>query len=166
MSRTVVEVESLSKRYWLGSGVSLGRRHRPYQGPLHLLLKKGNRSEQIWAVRDVSFTVQEGEAMGVVGRNGAGKSTLFKLLSRITAPTEGEIRLYGRVGSLLEVGTGFHNELTGRENVFLSGVILGMSRREITRHFDDIVEFSGLTKFLDTPVKRYSSGMAMRLAFS
>src|SRR5262249_26521648 len=120
----------------------------------------------LWAVRDISFDVRPGEVLGIVGRNGAGKSTLLKMLSRIVAPTEGEIALRGRVGSLLEVGTGFHPELTGGENIYLNGAILGMSRREIGRKFDQIVAFSEVEKFLDTPVKRYSSGMYMKLAFA
>lgn len=121
---------------------------------------------EFWANRDLSFELHAGDVVGVVGRNGAGKSTLLKLLSRITEPTEGEIDLYGRVGSLLEVGTGFHPELTGRENIFLNGAILGMTRSEITRQFDAIVEFAEIEPFLDTPVKRYSSGMYVRLAFA
>lgn len=131
--------------------------------------RTGGRSaerEFFWAVKDLSFEVQRGEAVGIVGRNGAGKSTLLKLLSRITEPTTGRIDLEGRVASLLEVGTGFHAELTGRENIYLNGAILGMSRAEITRQFDGIVDFSGVERFLDTPVKRYSSGMYMRLAFA
>src|SRR5262245_11294965 len=122
--------------------------------------------DDLWAVKDISFEVKPGEVVGIVGRNGAGKSTLLKLLSRITSPTEGEIQLRGRVGSLLEVGTGFHPELTGRENVFLNGSILGMSRKEIEKKFDEIVAFAEVEKFLDTPVKRYSSGMYVRLAFA
>jgi lipopolysaccharide transport system ATP-binding protein len=122
--------------------------------------------EDFWALKDINFEVQPGEVVGIIGRNGAGKSTLLKVLSRITKPTTGEVRLHGRVGSLLEVGTGFHPELTGRENVFLNGSILGMSRLEIARRFDDIVEFAEVEKFLDTPVKRYSSGMYVRLAFA
>jgi len=125
-----------------------------------------SKPEEFWALADVTFRVDQGEVVGIVGRNGAGKSTLLKVLSRITTPTRGEVELYGRVGSLLEVGTGFHPELTGRENVFLNGAILGMRRREIARRFDEIVTFAGIERFLDTPVKRYSSGMAVRLAFS
>src|SRR5262245_30224802 len=121
---------------------------------------------EVWALRDVTFEVPRGEVLGVVGRNGAGKSTLLKLLSRITPPTEGRAEIHGHVGSLLEVGTGFHPELTGRENVYLSGAILGMRRRDIDRRFDEIVAFAEVERFLDTPVKRYSSGMYLRLAFS
>jgi lipopolysaccharide transport system ATP-binding protein len=122
--------------------------------------------EYVWALRDISFEVEQGEIVGIIGRNGAGKSTLLKLLSRVTAPTAGEIKINGRVASLLEVGTGFHPELTGRENIYLNGAILGMMRREIARRFDEIVEFSGCAKYIDTPVKRYSSGMYVRLAFA
>ena len=119
-----------------------------------------------WALKDVSLQIKRGEVVGIIGRNGAGKSTLLKILSRITVPTEGRIRIEGRIASLLEVGTGFHQELTGRENIFLNGAILGMTRAEIIRKFDEIVEFSGVEEFLDTPVKRYSSGMYVRLAFA
>lgn len=122
--------------------------------------------EEFWALKDVSFNIEQGDRVGIIGRNGAGKSTLLKILSRITEPTAGEIKIKGRVASLLEVGTGFHPELTGRENVFLNGAILGMSRAEIRKHFDAIVDFAGVEKFLDTPVKRYSSGMYVRLAFA
>src|SRR5262249_39688897 len=120
----------------------------------------------LWALKNVSFAVEPGEVVGVIGRNGAGKSTLLKILSRITEPTAGRIELRGRVGSLLEVGTGFHSELSGRENVYLNGAILGMKRREIARKFDEIVDFAEMERFLDTPVKHYSSGMRMRLAFA
>lgn len=125
-----------------------------------------SRGETFWAVRDMNLDIEHGETLGIIGHNGAGKSTMLKLLSRITTPTTGRIDLYGRVGSLLEVGTGFHPELTGRENIFLNGTILGMRRAEITKQFDAIVEFAGVEKFLDTPVKRYSSGMFVRLAFA
>lgn len=128
--------------------------------------KPGRAREEFWALRDVSFDIPRGQAVGIIGRNGAGKSTLLKLLSRITEPTEGRIDLRGRVASLLEVGTGFHPELTGRENIYLNGAILGMSRQEIRGRFDEIVEFSGVERFLDTPVKRFSSGMYVRLAFA
>lgn len=126
----------------------------------------GETTEDFWALKDVNFEVERGEVLGVIGRNGAGKSTLLKILSRITEPTEGRVKLRGRVASLLEVGTGFHQELTGRENIFLNGAILGMTRLEIQRKFDEIVDFAGVDRFLDTPVKRYSSGMYVRLAFA
>ena len=164
-----IEVQDLSKRYRLGQmqaayGTlrdSLTRTAARLTGH-----EQGHNREEIWALRDVSFTVREGEVLGVIGRNGAGKSTLLKVLTRITSPTSGRAVIRGRVGSLLEVGTGFNSELTGRENVFLNGSILGMKRREIQRKLDDIIEFSGIEKFMDTPVKRYSSGMYVRLAFS
>lgn len=128
--------------------------------------QSGNRIERFWALQDISFSIDEGEVVGIIGRNGSGKSTLLKIISQITAPTAGEVRLNGRTGTLLEVGTGFHQELTGRENIFLNGTILGMGRAEIARKFDEIVAFSGVEEFIDTPVKRYSSGMQMRLAFA
>ena len=166
---TVIRAEGLSKRYTLGE-------HQAAYGTLreslaHLGRRLTGRehhheAEEIWALRDVSFEVPQGEILGVIGRNGAGKSTLLKILTRITTPTAGRVEIRGRVGSLLEVGTGFNQELTGRENVYLNGAILGMKRREIDRRYDAIVEFSGVEKFIDTPVKRYSSGMYVRLAFA
>ena len=133
---------------------------------LHGKRDRANESDQIWALRDVSFEVKRGQALGIIGRNGAGKSTLLKVLSRVTDPTEGYGEMRGRVGSLLEVGTGFHPELTGRENIFLNGAILGMHKKEIEARFDEIVAFSEVEKFIDTPVKRYSSGMYVRLGFA
>ncbi len=174
MSEPIISVENLSKRYVLGRQRSGdGLRHAlegAMRNPLGWLKRKNGerkaKSEEIWALKDVSFEVKQGEVVGIVGRNGAGKSTLLKILSRITEPTEGRVRLRGRVASLLEVGTGFHQELTGRENIFLNGAILGMTKVEIRRRFDEIVAFSEIEKFLDTPVKRYSSGMYVRLAFA
>lgn len=175
---TVISVENLSKSYRLGqigSGTfsnDLKLWWAKARGKPNPLLKigeadHGNRDgEELWALRDVSFTVQQGEVLGIIGKNGAGKSTLLKILSRVTAPTTGKIKVKGRVASLLEVGTGFHPDLTGRENVYLNGAILGMNRKEIARKFDEIVDFAEVEKFIDTPVKRYSSGMYVRLAFA
>ncbi|NOZ70655.1 MAG: ABC transporter ATP-binding protein, partial [Chloroflexi bacterium] len=180
MSDIAIQVENLGKRYrigvqeerydtlgaqmlaWLQSPLNNYRRLRS----LSRFGENGQAEDVIWALKDVSFTVKEGEVLGVIGRNGAGKSTLLKVLSRITPPTTGYVRLSGNVASLLEVGTGFHPELTGRENIYLNGSILGMTKSEIDRKFDEIVAFSGVEKFIDTPVKRYSSGMRVRLAFS
>jgi lipopolysaccharide transport system ATP-binding protein len=182
---TAIRAEHLGKRYMLRKAIvsqdgmlreaiingmrssarqlrTLGRRAGGRAGG-----REGNpKTEAFWALRDVSFDIKSGEATGIIGRNGAGKSTLLKILSRITEPTEGQVELHGRVGSLLEVGTGFHPELSGRENIFLSGAILGMPRSEIVRQYDQIVDFAGIEQFLETPVKRYSSGMYIRLAFA
>src|SRR5712672_2279842 len=163
----VIEAVGLGKRYRRGVPVDTGLRHaleRFVRSPLSAL--RGAKMETFWALKDVALEVREGEVLGLIGRNGAGKTTLLKILSRITRPTFGFAEIHGRVGSLLEVGTGFHPELTGRENTFLSGAILGMGKREIERKFDEIVAFAELEKFIDTPVKRYSSGMYMRLAFA
>jgi len=165
-----IRVENLSKRYEITVGKNRHDTLRDQIADAWKLLFRGNRNasrqETFWALKDVSFEVGTGDVIGVVGRNGAGKSTLLKLVSRITAPTSGVIEIRGRVGSLLEVGTGFHVELSGRENIFLNGAILGMRKAEITSKFDDIVAFAEIEKFIDTPVKRYSSGMYIRLAFA
>ncbi len=176
MSDPIIIVEKLGKQFQLGQ---LQQRHDTLRdalmdslsAPIRRLRRHGSAHGQdcqhlLWALKDVSFEVQAGEALGIIGRNGAGKSTLLKILSRITEPTEGRAVIHGRVGSLLEVGTGFHPELTGRENIYLNGAILGMQRSEIRRKFDEIVEFAEVARFLDTPVKRYSSGMYVRLAFA
>jgi lipopolysaccharide transport system ATP-binding protein len=175
MSNVAISVEGLGKRYQIGTGPK-----EPYgslrdsltraaKAPINRL-RRGDRSDSAardyWALKDVSFEIKHGEAVGIIGRNGAGKSTLLKVLSRITEPTTGQAIVNGRVGSLLEVGTGFHPELTGRENIYLNGAVMGMSRADIQRRFDEIVDFSGVETYLETPVKRYSSGMYMRLAFA
>lgn len=180
MSDTAIRVEGLGKEYRIGTSQGSVRYRTirealidavksPFRRAGRIVRGEGTAAEldeTIWALKDVSFTVHHGEVVGIVGRNGAGKSTLLKILSRITEPTEGEAWIHGRVGSLLEVGTGFHPELTGRENIHLSGAILGMKRREIERKFDEIVNFAEIEKFIDTPAKHYSSGMYVRLAFS
>ncbi len=159
-----ITVENLSKLYHIGDRVPNSLRDAITA--LWRPAAEKRASSELWALKDVSFEVEEGDTLGVVGRNGAGKSTLLKILSRITKPTQGSASIRGRVGSLLEVGTGFHNELSGRENIYLNGAILGMKRAEIDKRFDEIVAFSEIERFLDTPVKHYSSGMYMRLAFS
>ncbi|AKG23985.1 ABC transporter ATP-binding protein [Calothrix sp. 336/3] len=182
MSDGIIHVENLAKRYIISHQQESGGRYR-YKS-LRDVIASGTKSlvknfvkpsyqkknssckEEFWALKNISFDIQAGEAIGVIGRNGAGKSTLLKVLSRITEPTQGRIAIQGRVASLLEVGTGFHPELTGRENIYLNGSILGMSKAEIQQKFDEIVAFAEIEKFLDTPVKRYSSGMYVRLAFS
>lgn len=180
MSRIVIEAENISKQYRLGvvSGKTLSDdlkrslyRMLGKPDPLATIGVENDRttvtdSRYVWALRDINFEVEQGEVLGIIGRNGAGKSTLLKILSRVTMPSTGEIRVKGRIASLLEVGTGFHPELTGRENIFLNGAILGMTKNEIKRKFDEIVEFSGVARYIDTPVKRYSSGMYVRLAFA
>jgi lipopolysaccharide transport system ATP-binding protein len=170
MSSDVVVAEGIGKRYKLGEREPYGALRDVVAGliasPARKLRRRNEPTAELWALDDISFTVGAGEVLGLIGANGAGKSTLLKILSRITDPTKGRVVLRGRVGSLLEVGTGFHPELTGRENIMLNGMILGMRRAEIVRRFDEIVEFSGTQKFLDTPVKRYSSGMQVRLAFA
>ncbi len=174
MNKPIIEVKEISKRYLIGSQQekylslrdSIVRKTKHSFNVLSRKEKFRNKQEHFWALKKVSFNVNKGEAVGIIGRNGAGKSTLLKILSRITPPTEGTITLRGRVASLLEVGTGFHPELSGRENIYLNGAILGMTRKEIRDKFDEIVDFAEVEKFLDTPVKRYSSGMYVRLAFA
>jgi len=174
MPDPAITIENLGKRYTIGHQRANGDglRHA-IEGAIRapvawLRSRRQEKLQQVdfWALKDISFQIKQGEVVGIIGRNGAGKSTLLKILSRITVPTEGRIRIAGRTASLLEVGTGFHQELTGRENIFLNGAILGMTRAEIIRKFDEIVEFSEIEEFLDTPVKRYSSGMYVRLAFA
>jgi len=180
MSGIVIRAEHLGKKYLIGHKAengrymalrdviaqNAGRLWQTTRDLVHGRFVHGETLEEVWALKDVSFEVKKGEVIGVVGSNGAGKSTLLRILSRITEPSEGRVRIRGRVASLLEVGTGFHPELTGRENIFLNGAILGMTRVEIRRRFDEIVAFADIEKFLDTPVKRYSSGMYVRLAFA
>jgi len=174
VSRTAIDVAGLGKRYRLGERQAYSTIREALRDAAAIPWRAFRRASRpqsegdgfLWALRDVSFRIDHGEVVGIIGRNGAGKSTLLKILSRITDPTEGQARIVGRVGSLLEVGTGFHQELTGRDNIYLNGAILGMRRAEIRRKFDEIVAFAEVERFLDTPVKRYSSGMYVRLAFA
>jgi lipopolysaccharide transport system ATP-binding protein len=181
MSDTVIKVENLSKLYRLGEvgtgtlSHDLNRwfakirgKEDPFAkvGHINDRTQKAEKGEYVWALKDINFEVKQGEVLGIIGKNGAGKSTLLKILSRVTAPTAGEVKIKGRVSSLLEVGTGFHPELTGRENIYMNGTIHGMRRREVKAKLDEIVDFAGVAKYLDTPVKRYSSGMTVRLGFA
>ena len=181
MNKLAIKAENLSKVYRIGDKEekndtligSIGslikrpiKNYRKIKGLTHLGENSKNQNDIIWALKDISFEIKKGEVVGVIGANGAGKSTLLKILSRITAPTQGKITISGKISSLLEVGTGFHPELTGRENIYLNGTILGLSKKEIGNRFDEIIDFSGVEKFIDTPVKRFSSGMRLRLAFS
>ena len=162
MSDVAIKIEGVSKKYTIGK-----QKENSLRGSFGGLLKSAAaKGEEFWALKDISFKVNKGEVIGVIGKNGAGKSTLLKLLSRVTGPTTGKIKVKGKIASLLEVGTGFHPELTGRENIFLNGAILGMTKNDIRLKFDEIVEFAGVAKYIDTPVKRYSSGMYVRLAFA
>ncbi len=163
--KPAIEFQDVSKQYLIGSG-SLSLRSALAELPLRLTGRRSPGKAKLWALRDVSFEVRRGESLGVLGHNGAGKTTVLKLLSEITYPTRGSIQVRGRLGSLIELGAGFHPEMSGRENVYLNGVILGMKRKEVSRKFDSIVDFAGIEKFIDTPVKRYSSGMYVRLAFA
>ena len=173
--RPIIKVENLCKQYRINSREDVPLRYDTLREslvsavrmPLNRLRRNGHsHKETLWALKNISFEVQPGEVLGIIGPNGAGKSTLLQILSRIVEPSSGYVELYGKVGSLLEIGTGFHPDLTGRENVYLNGAVLGMSRREINARFDEIVAFSGVERFLETAVKRYSSGMYVRLAFS
>jgi len=180
MSNTIIRVENLSKAYQLGEfstgtlSRDISRKWAMMRGKEDPYLKIGETNDRtsqgvsdiVWSLKDLSFDIEQGDAIGIIGRNGAGKSTLLKVLSRVTTPTTGSIKVKGRIASLLEVGTGFHPELTGKENIFLNGAILGMRKAEIKKHFDAIVEFAGVERYIDTPVKRYSSGMYVRLAFA
>jgi len=179
LNDVAITVENVSKRYLVGHNAArdatfrevLARNARNLARKTHDMITgrqivQGDQVEEFWALKDVSFEIEKGDRVGIIGRNGAGKSTLLKILSRITDPTKGRIRIAGRTASLLEVGTGMHVELSGRENIFLNGAILGMTRGEILKKFDEIVAFAGVERFLDTPVKRYSSGMYVRLGFA
>ncbi len=166
MSQLAVHAENLGKMYRLGTQVIAYQTLRDSLPDIFKRKEKNSEAETLWALRNVSFDIEQGAVIGIIGRNGAGKSTLLKILSRVTEPSEGHAEIRGRVGSLLEVGTGFHPELTGRENIYLNGAILGMRRKEIDRKLEEIIDFSEVEKFIDTPIKRYSSGMQMRLAFS
>jgi len=178
--KTVIKVENLSKAYQLGQfstgtiSADISRWWALKRGKEDPFLKIGESNDRsvkgssdiVWSLKDINFKIEQGTAVGIIGRNGAGKSTLLKILSQVTSPTTGTLKVKGRIASLLEVGTGFHPELTGRENIFLNGAILGMQKKEIKRKFDEIVDFSGVERYIDTPVKRYSSGMYVRLAFA
>jgi lipopolysaccharide transport system ATP-binding protein len=180
MNDTILKVENISKQYRLGlvgTGTishDLNRWWHRVRGIEDPYLKIGDvndrstkgTSDYVWALQDINFEVQRGEVLGIIGKNGAGKSTLLKILSKVTSPTTGEIKTKGRIASLLEVGTGFHGEMTGRENIYLNGAILGMTKKEISSKIDEIIEFSGCERYIDTPVKRFSSGMTVRLAFA
>ena len=180
MEEVVIKVENLSKQYRLGEvgtgtiSHDINRWWHKVRGKEDPYLKigesndrtKAGKSDYVWSLRDINFEVTKGEVLGIIGKNGAGKSTLLKILSKVTGPTSGSIKAKGRIASLLEVGTGFHPEMTGRENIFMNGTIMGMNRHEVNNKLDEIVEFAGVTKYLDTPVKRYSSGMTVRLGFA